>query len=75
MANLLGDGIIVPSFMGSIDGGILMKTFAISTETSNGTVVNLKLPLMTYQQAKDGAAKLRELQPITPVFVINTEAE
>jgi len=52
-----------------------MKTYAISTETANGTVVNLKLPLMTYQQAKDGAAKLRELQPITAVFVINTEAE
>jgi len=74
MANLLGDGRIVPCFMGSIDGEILMKTYAISTETSNGTVVNLKLPLMTYQQAKDGAAKLRELQHYS-VFVINTEAE
>jgi len=60
--------------MGSIDGEILMKTYAISTETANGTVVNLKLPLMTYQQAKDGAAKLRELS-LAPVFVINTEAE
>ena len=60
--------------MGSIDGEILMKTYAISTETSNGTVVNLNLPLMTYQQAKDGAAKLRELQHYS-VFVINTEAE
>ena len=52
-----------------------MKTFAIATETANGTVVNLDLPLMTYKKAKDGAAKLRELQPITPVFVINTGAE
>jgi len=52
-----------------------MKTFAIATETANGTVVNLDLPLMTYQKANDGAAKLRELQPITPVFVINTGAE
>jgi len=51
-----------------------MKTYAIGTETANGTVVNLKLPLMTYQQAKDGAAKLRELQHYS-VFVINTEAE
>ena len=74
MANLLGDGRAISSFMGSIDGEILMKTYAISTETSNGTVVNLKLPLMTYQQAKDGAAKLRELQHYS-VFVINTEAE
>jgi hypothetical protein len=74
MANLLDDGRAISSFMGSIDGEILMKTYAISTETSNGTVVNLKLPLMTYQQAKDGAAKLRELQHYS-VFVINTEAE
>jgi len=53
----------------------LIKTFAIATETANGTVVNLDLPLMTYQKDKDGAAKLRELQPITPVFVVNTGAE
>ena len=52
-----------------------MKTFAIATETANGTVVNLDLPLMTYSQAKDSAAKLRDLQPITPVFVVNTRSE
>jgi hypothetical protein len=52
-----------------------MKTFAIATETANGTVVNLDLPLMTYQKAKGGAEKLRELQPITPVFVVNTRSE
>jgi len=52
-----------------------VKTFAIATETANGTVVNLDLPLMTYQKAKSSAAKLRELQPITPVFVVNTGAE
>ena len=52
-----------------------MKTYAISTETANGTVVNLKLPLMTYQQAKDGAAHLQGMQPLTPIFVINTGAE
>ena len=51
-----------------------MKTFAIATETANGTVVNLDLPLMTYQKAKAGAEKLRELQNYS-VFVINTEAE
>ena len=59
----------------SDEGATLMKTFAIATETANGTVVNLDLPLMTYQKANDGAAKLRELQPITPVFVVNTGAE
>ena len=51
-----------------------MKTFAIATETANGTVVNLDLPLMNYQKAMEGAAKLRELS-VAPVFVINTEAE
>ena len=52
-----------------------MKTFTIATETANGTVVNLALPLMTYTQAVDGAAHLRGMQPLTPVFVVNTGAE
>ena len=50
------------------------KTFAIATETANGTVVNLKVPLMTYQQANTKAETLREVQTF-PIFVINTGAE
>tara|TARA_B100000768_G_scaffold164946_1_gene167219 strand:+ start:4719 stop:4877 length:159 start_codon:yes stop_codon:yes gene_type:complete len=52
-----------------------MNIFTIATETANGTVVPLELPLMTYSQAVDGAAKLRGMQPLTPVFVVKTGAE
>ncbi len=51
-----------------------MRTYIIATESRNGTIIPLNLPKMTYEQAKRGAEKLRQLQPLTTILVINTQA-
>jgi len=49
-------------------------TFALATETPNGTIVHLNIAPMTRANAEKHANTLRQLAPGTPVMVINLGA-